>query len=281
MSRRDPSNSRVCWIEPVGQGSTQRPQNMHFASSMSNCVTTRCFGFAASFSSVIWMQPIGHARSHAWQPVQIAASTSRNPRYRGGSMSRTAIGVRSGYWTVIGRRTRCESVIDSPCQKDTTVSLMAPVYSRTVVVGMVVFRLPLPVAEVDAIADRRDVGLRLLEEERDPDREEDGQRDARDRGELGDARGDDDPEERRDERGEGERDEVLPAERHHLVDADARERPAHPDDEVQDDEGLHDEHGHRGDLEPPPGGARERARAAGRVEDLLAGEGDLPAAEEQ
>ena len=57
MSDIDPSNSRVCWIEPVGQGSTQSPQNMHFASSMSNCVTTRCFGFAGSFSSVIWPCP--------------------------------------------------------------------------------------------------------------------------------------------------------------------------------------------------------------------------------
>ncbi|GAO04343.1 hypothetical protein PSR1_03237 [Anaeromyxobacter sp. PSR-1] len=75
-----PSNSRVCWIEPVGQGSTHRPQNMHFASSMSNWVTTRCFGLAASFSSEIWMQPIGQARSQAWHPVQMPVSTSRNPR---------------------------------------------------------------------------------------------------------------------------------------------------------------------------------------------------------
>ena len=47
-------------------------------------------------------------------------------------MSRTGSGVRSGYWTVVGRRARYESVIDSPCQKDFTVSRMAPVYSRTV-----------------------------------------------------------------------------------------------------------------------------------------------------
>jgi hypothetical protein len=47
-------------------------------------------------------------------------------------MSRTGYGVRSGYWIVIGRRRRCERVIDRPCQKDVTVSLMAPVYSLTV-----------------------------------------------------------------------------------------------------------------------------------------------------
>jgi hypothetical protein len=80
MWRCDPSNSRVCWIEPVGQGSTQSPQNMHFASSMSNWVTRRCFGFAGSFSRLIWMQPIGQARSHAWHPVQMSTSTSRKPR---------------------------------------------------------------------------------------------------------------------------------------------------------------------------------------------------------
>ena len=80
MFRVDASNSRVCWMEPVGQGSTQSPQNMHFASSMSNCVTARSFGFAGSFSIVIWMQPMGQARSQAWQAVQIDASTSRNPR---------------------------------------------------------------------------------------------------------------------------------------------------------------------------------------------------------
>jgi hypothetical protein len=47
-------------------------------------------------------------------------------------MSRTGIGVRSGYWIVVGRRARYESVIDNPCQKDFTVFRMAPVYSRTV-----------------------------------------------------------------------------------------------------------------------------------------------------
>ncbi|GAO04342.1 hypothetical protein PSR1_03236 [Anaeromyxobacter sp. PSR-1] len=47
-------------------------------------------------------------------------------------MSRTGMGVRSGYWTVVGRRARYESVIERPCQKDFTVSRMAPVYARTV-----------------------------------------------------------------------------------------------------------------------------------------------------
>jgi hypothetical protein len=67
-------------MEPVGHCSTQRPQYMHFASSMSNCVQYRSFGLAGSFSRVIWMQPIGQARSQAWQTVQIVVSTSRNPR---------------------------------------------------------------------------------------------------------------------------------------------------------------------------------------------------------
>jgi len=80
MSDWEPSNSRVCWMEPVGQGSTQRPQNMHLASSMSNWVTTRCLGLAGSFSRLIWMQAMGQARSQAWQPVQMVASTSRKPR---------------------------------------------------------------------------------------------------------------------------------------------------------------------------------------------------------
>ena len=53
---------------------------MHLASSMSNWVTTRCLGFAASFSSSIWMQLMGQARSQAWQPVQMSTSTSRKPR---------------------------------------------------------------------------------------------------------------------------------------------------------------------------------------------------------
>jgi len=53
---------------------------MHFASSMSNCDTTRCFGLAGSLSRTIWMQLMGQARSQAWQPVQICASTSRKPR---------------------------------------------------------------------------------------------------------------------------------------------------------------------------------------------------------
>ena len=79
-ARTDPSNSRVCWIAPVGQGSTHRPQYMHLASSMSNLVTRRCLGLAGSFSRLIWMQPMGQARSQAWQPVQIEASTSRKPR---------------------------------------------------------------------------------------------------------------------------------------------------------------------------------------------------------
>ena len=74
------SNSRVCWMEPVGQGSTHRPQNMHLASSMSNWVTTRCLGFAGSFSSSMEMQLMGQARSQAWQPVQMSTSTSRKPR---------------------------------------------------------------------------------------------------------------------------------------------------------------------------------------------------------
>src|SRR5690242_16478040 len=93
-------------------------------------------------------------------------------------MSRTASAVRSGYCTVIGRRTRCESVMERPCQKDTTVSLMAPVYSRTVVVAMVV-PAPLPVREVDLVADRSDVGLRQLQEERGHDQGGDRHRDAR------------------------------------------------------------------------------------------------------
>src|SRR5512138_1874532 len=138
MSVIDPSNSRVCWIAPVGQGSTQRPQNMHLASSMSNCVIARSFGFVGSFSREIWMQLIGQVRSQTWQPVQMLRSTSRKPRYRGGSISGSGSGVRSGYWTVIGRLNRCDSVMDMPCQKDLTVSLMEPVYSRTVVVGIFV-----------------------------------------------------------------------------------------------------------------------------------------------
>ncbi len=61
MFRCDPSNSRVCWMEPVGQGSTQSPQNMHFASSMSNCVMTLCwkylvpFAFAAFVATLLWI----------------------------------------------------------------------------------------------------------------------------------------------------------------------------------------------------------------------------------
>src|SRR5512138_3712567 len=103
-------------------------------------------------------------------------------------MSRTASGVRSGYCTVIGRRKRCESVMESPCQKDVTVSLMAPVYSVTVVVAMVV-PAPLPVREVDLVADRRDVGPGLLEEEGADDDERERHDDARhrrDRRDLGD-----------------------------------------------------------------------------------------------
>ena len=47
---------------------------------MSNWVTTRCFGLTGSFSRLIWMQLMGQARSQAWQPVQMLASTSRKPR---------------------------------------------------------------------------------------------------------------------------------------------------------------------------------------------------------
>jgi hypothetical protein len=48
-------------------------------------------------------------------------------------MSRTGSGVRSGYWTVVGRRSRYEKVIDRPCQNDLTVSRKEPLYSRSVV----------------------------------------------------------------------------------------------------------------------------------------------------
>src|SRR5512138_3633590 len=91
-------------------------------------------------------------------------------------MSRTGSGVRSGYWTVIGRRARCESVMDMPCQKDTIVSLMAPAYALTVMVAIRA-RAPLPVGEVDAVPDRGDVRLRLLEEEQGQERGDDREHD--------------------------------------------------------------------------------------------------------
>ncbi|OLE62278.1 MAG: hypothetical protein AUG04_10685 [Deltaproteobacteria bacterium 13_1_20CM_2_69_21] len=56
-----PSNSRVCWMAPVGHGSTHSPQYMHLPMSM-------------------LMTEMGHARSQAWHAVQMSMSTSRKPR---------------------------------------------------------------------------------------------------------------------------------------------------------------------------------------------------------
>src|SRR5512133_2322637 len=179
-------------------------------------------------------------------------------------MSRTGSGVRSGYWTVIGRRARCESVMDRPCQKDTTVSLMAPAYVLTVMVAISPL-LPSPVGGVDAIADRRAVALRRPEEEHGEERADHRERDAGRRTDDRGAGGEDLPEERRDEADEREGHEVLPAEDHHLVDADAGQRPADPHDQVQHEERLHDEDTHRQGLQAPPAEAGEGAGAARRL----------------
>src|SRR5262245_44521254 len=78
----DPSKWGVCEIAEVGQGSLHRPQNMHFAMSMSKRDITRRRVSLSFFASIL-MHSIGHARSHAKQAVQMSMSTSRKPRYRG------------------------------------------------------------------------------------------------------------------------------------------------------------------------------------------------------
>ena len=66
-------------MAPVGHGSLQRPQYMHFAMSMSKRVMTRPPA-VLSFVASITMQSIGQARSQARQAVQISRSTSSMPR---------------------------------------------------------------------------------------------------------------------------------------------------------------------------------------------------------
>src|SRR3954464_1337141 len=77
----EPSNSRVCWMAPVGQGSTQSPQYMHLPMSMSNR-SMRSLGvvFPSPFKMSMLMTWMGQARSQAWHAVQMSMSTSRNPR---------------------------------------------------------------------------------------------------------------------------------------------------------------------------------------------------------
>src|SRR5437667_2716108 len=76
-----PSNSRVCWMAPVGQGSTQSPQSLHLPISMSNR-SIRSFGvvFPSPLMMSMLMTAMGQARSQAWHAVQMSMSTSRKPR---------------------------------------------------------------------------------------------------------------------------------------------------------------------------------------------------------
>ncbi len=76
-----PSNSRVCWMAPVGQGSTHRPQYMHLPMSMSNrSMFSLGWVFPSPLTMSMLMTEIGQARSQAWQAVQMSMSTSRKPR---------------------------------------------------------------------------------------------------------------------------------------------------------------------------------------------------------
>src|SRR5215471_3908984 len=131
-------------------------------------------------------------------------------------MSRTGSSVRSGYCVVMGRRSRYDSVMESPCQNDFTVPVTLSTYS---VAGVFCMRFaPLPVGEVEAVAlDRLDVEPDAPPEEDRQQGGDGGQRQARGRLQPAHARRGQHPEEREDEAAEAERDEVLPAERHHLV----------------------------------------------------------------
>ena len=86
-----------------------------------------------------------------------------------------------------------------------------------------------------------------------------------------------------DEADEGDGHQVLPAQRHHLVDADARQRPAQPDDHVRRATRVLTtkttiETAFQSPTRRPPGRSPSPRR---RVDGLGADAGDLPAAEEE
>src|SRR3989338_6073943 len=127
-------------MDPVGQISAQRPQYMHLQISISKWLNDRCF--VSLFISIpIVIQVIGQTRSQARQPVQISMSTSRIPRYLRGSISCTGFSILSGYWIVIGRRTKWEKVMAIPSKIVVTVSTMLPTYSTSVLIGFFKYRV--------------------------------------------------------------------------------------------------------------------------------------------
>jgi hypothetical protein len=93
--------------------STQRPQYMHLAMSMSKRLIA-CFLVAGSFTRSMAMHSMGQGPLAALAAGADVHLHLEEAAVAGGSISETGRSVLSGYWTVMGSRKRCENVTAMP-----------------------------------------------------------------------------------------------------------------------------------------------------------------------
>jgi len=218
---------------------------------------------------------MGQARAQARHPVHTAMSTSRKPAERAGSMSATRFSVRSGYWMVMGRRSMCDRVTDRTLPerlhdvRDGTEVMCEPFQASIVWVTQferspgALNHLPIVLARAQGEFTNRSATPALAPTP------EPG---ARTRGTI--------TQKRVKMKQAKAGNQVLPAQRHHLIHTHARQGPAQPDENrMTSSQVLTATPGSETLPAEPSRWGKPRCRAL--IDHLHRHEGDLPAAQEQ